>query len=73
MKVKFTVEAENERDLRIYTQATAMYSVLWDLDQHLRNTMKYDEALDKNKYRAYEEIREKLHELLNDDGIKLDL
>lgn len=73
MKVIFTVEAESEYDLRVYTQASAMWSTIWDFDQYLRNAMKYDENVVGDNYDAYEKIREKLHELLNENDVKLDL
>jgi hypothetical protein len=72
MKVIFTVEAESEYDLRVYTQASAMWSTIWDFDQYLRGEMKHG-ALTDAEYNAYEKIREKLHELLNENDVKLDL
>jgi hypothetical protein len=73
MKVIFTVEAESEYDLRVYTQASAMWSTIWDFDQYLRNEVKYSEKLTEEQAEAYEKIREKLHELLNENDVKLDL
>lgn len=72
MKVIFTVEAESEYDLRVYTQASAMWGTIWDFDQYLRGEMKYGTLTDA-EYNAYEKIREKLHELLNENDVKLDL
>jgi hypothetical protein len=73
MKVIFTVEAESEYDLRVYTQASAMWSTIWDFDQYLRNEVKYSEKLTEEQAEAYDKIREKLHELLNENDVKLDL
>jgi len=72
MKVIFTVEAGSEYDLRVYTQASAMWSTIWDFDQYLRGQMKHGTLTDA-EYNAYEKIREKLHELLNENDVKLDL
>jgi hypothetical protein len=73
MKVIFTVEAESEYDLRVYTQASAMWSTIWDFDQYLRNEVKYSEKLTEEQAEVYDKIREKLHELLNENDVKLDL
>jgi len=70
MKVIFTVEGETEYDLRVYTQATAMWSTIWELDQYLRGEMKHGTLTDA-EYNAYDKIREKLHELLNENDVKL--
>jgi hypothetical protein len=73
MKVIFTVEAESEYDLRVYTQASAMWSTIWDFDQYLRNEIKYSENITGEQMETYDKIREKLHELLNENDVKLDL
>ena len=70
MKVIFTVEAESEYDLRVYTQASAMWSTIWDFDQYLRNEVKYSENLTEEQAEVYDKIREKLHELLNENDVK---
>lgn len=72
MKVKFSVEAESEYELRVYTQATAMWNTLWEFDQYLRNELKHEDLTDA-QYEAYDKIRDKLHEIINDNDVKLDL
>ena len=71
MKIIFTVEAESEYELRVYTQANDLSMVLFEYDQYLRTKLKY-ETLTEQEYDAYEKAREKLHELLNEHGINLD-
>jgi hypothetical protein len=73
MKVSFTIEAESEYDLRVYTQATAMAHSVWEFDQYLRNEIKYTDNLTDEQSEAYEHIREKLREILNENDVKLDL
>ena len=46
--------------------------LLWDLDQYLRSELKYNDKLNGEAYDAVEKIREKLHELKNDEGLTLD-
>ena len=43
-----------------------------NLDQYLRSELKYNDKLDGEAYDAVEKIREKLHELKNDEGLTLD-
>jgi len=47
---------------------------VWDLDQWLRAQYKYmpDEKYSKEAYEAYEKSRERLFEILNESGLKLD-
>lgn len=44
-------------------------SVIWELDSHLRNIIKYTEKEDTSKE---EKVREKLHELLDEKSINLE-
>jgi hypothetical protein len=47
-------------------------SAMWDLDQWLRNQLKYEaEQLSKDKLNAIKEFRIKLHEILTEEGLKL--
>ena len=46
--------------------------LVWDLDQHLRTELKYNDKLTGEAYEAVEKIREKLHELKSDSGLILD-
>jgi hypothetical protein len=46
--------------------------LVWDLDQHLRSELKYNDKLTGEAYEAVEKIRETLYELKNESGLKLD-
>ena len=50
--------------------AAKMYTILWDLDQWLRSNTKYapDEMSD-DTYKAFEQCREKLREMMAESGI----
>jgi N-acetylmuramoyl-L-alanine amidase CwlA len=72
-KVIFTVEAESEYDLRVYTQATAMAHSIWEFDQYLRSEYKYNDNLTEAEYSIYEKMREKLREILNENDVKIEL
>ena len=47
---------------------------MWELDQWLRSQYKYmsDEDYKEGACEAYEKSREKLYEIINNDGLKLD-
>ena len=46
--------------------------LVWDLDQHLRKELKYNDKLIGEAYEAVEKIRETLHELKSESGLTLD-
>ena len=47
-------------------------SVVWDLDQHLRSELKYNEKLSTETDEAYQAIREKIREILNDSNLNIE-
>ena len=46
--------------------------LVWDLDQHLRSELKYNDTVTGEAYEALEKIRERLHELKTDSGLTLE-
>ena len=46
--------------------------LVWDLDQHLRSELKYNDAVTGEAYAALEKIRERLHELKSESGLTLE-
>lgn len=46
--------------------------LVWDLDQHLRSELKYNDKITGDVYDALERIRKHLHELKNDSGLTLE-
>jgi hypothetical protein len=70
---KVTIEfntIEEQHELELCINASKWYSIVWDYSEYLRTKIKYDELSD-DAYKAIEQAREKLHELLNDEGLKL--
>ena len=49
-------------------------SALWEMDQWLRSQYKYmpDEEYSEDKYETYEKCREKLREIMFENGLKFD-
>ena len=64
---------EDDHEFKMATTGANMHSVLWEMDQWLRAQYKYmpDDA-PEGAYDAYFKSREKLFEILNEDGLKLD-
>jgi len=71
--LKFNLPEDNE-DFKLATNASNMYGVLWDMDQWLRTQTKYaaDDVTD-DTYKAFEECREQLRELMNNNNVNFDL
>ena len=46
--------------------------VMWDLDQYLRAELKYNEKLSAETDRAYQAVRDKIWEILNDDNLNIE-
>lgn len=65
---------EDRDDFALATNASKMWSVLWELDQDLRARVKYaPDDSNEDKLEAYQEIREKLRELMRDEDISFDM
>lgn len=47
-------------------------SAMWDLDQWLRAEIKYNEKLSAETDRAYQAVRDKIREILNDDNLNIE-
>ena len=65
---------EDRDDFELATKGGKWYSVVWDMDQWLRSQYKYmpDEQYSSDKYNAYYEARQKLNQIMNDNGVNLD-
>jgi len=46
--------------------------VAWELDQHLRSKLKYNDKLTEEQYDTYQEIRDKLWDILGDKNLSFD-
>ena len=65
---------EDRDDFALATNASKMWSVLWELDQDLRAKVKYaPDDSNEDKLEVYQEIREKLRELMRDEDISFDM
>jgi hypothetical protein len=42
---------------------------MWDIDQHLRSILKYEDNISEEVYDKVDSIREKLYQCLEDNGV----
>ena len=72
-KVIFEFDSNEEaEDIRTALDGYKYKLVIWDLDQHLRAEIKYNEKLPSEVAEAYENLRDKLREFLNDYSINIE-
>ena len=72
---KVTLEfdpTEDREDMESAINGWKWKMLVWDLDQHLRTELKYNDAVTGEVYAALEKIRERLHELKTDSGLTLE-
>jgi len=72
MKAKLTFQLpEDQAEFDFAVQGSKMYSALWDISQELRQLWKYEELKD-DEFKMVERIRDKFHEILDENQIRLD-
>lgn len=65
---------DDQQDFDLATKGMKFWSVLWELDQSLRGKTKHaPDSLPQDKYDAYQEIRDELHELMLNNDISFDM
>jgi len=65
---------DDQQDYDLANNGLNFWHVLWELDQELRAKTKYAaDDLPQDKYDAYQEIRDMLHELMTDNNVSLDI
>jgi hypothetical protein len=63
---------EEADDARTALDGHKWKMAMWDLDQELRNKLKYDENLPAEVDKAYESLRDKIREILNDYNLNME-
>lgn len=65
---------DDEEEYILANNALNFWRVLYELDQDLRSKTKYaSDDLSQDKYDAYQEVRDKLHELMTDWDVSLSM
>lgn len=71
--LEFNLPDDNQ-EFQLASSAYKLWSVLYELDQDLRAKTKYaPDDLPQDKYDAYQEVREILHELMTQENVSLDM
>ena len=71
--LEFNLPDDNQ-EFVLANNALNFWSVLWELDQDLRAKTKYaSDDLPQDKYDAYEEVRDKLRELMSEANVSFDM
>jgi hypothetical protein len=65
---------DDQQEYDLANSGLAFWHILWELDQELRANTKYapDDMTDDD-YDAYQKIRDKLYELMNDYNVNLEM
>jgi hypothetical protein len=73
--VKVIIEFSNEdatEDAKVALDGYKWRSAMWELDQHLRSEIKYNEKLPSEVDEAYEKLRDKIREILYDNNLQIE-
>jgi hypothetical protein len=60
---------EDQSEFDLANKGSKYYCVLWEMDQWYRSQLKYNDALSDEQYKIYEESREQLRDLMNNNGV----
>lgn len=65
---------EDRDDFELATKGSKWYGVVWEIDQWLRAQYKYmpDEEYSEDRYKTYVETRDKLREIMNENGVNFE-
>ena len=65
---------DDRQDFELASNAMKFWDVLYSLDQELRTKTKYaPDNLSQDKYDAYQEVRDLLHDLMREENISFDM
>lgn len=69
--IEFTDE-DAVSDAQVALDGSKWKFAMWELDQHLRNEVKYNEKLSSEVSEAYEKLREELREILSANNLLME-
>lgn len=65
---------DDQQEYELANSGLAFWHVLWQLDQELRANTKYaPDDMPQDKVDAYQEIRDKLYELMSENNVNFDM
>lgn len=64
---------EEQSDFKLASNATSWYLVAWDMDQYLRDKIKYPEDTKSDEYyEALEQVRKEFWDIMTHRGLDFD-
>jgi hypothetical protein len=69
--IEFTDE-DAASDARVALDGWKWKHAMWEIDQHLRNELKYNEQLPTEVDKAFESLRDKIREILSDSNLQME-
>lgn len=75
MKAILEFDLNEQEDIVAHKRATKaldMAIVLWDIDHYLRTQIKYNETLSEEAHDAFESVRQRFYEILNERNVSID-
>jgi hypothetical protein len=72
--IRFYYDTDNRDEvnqIKDIQNAQIFKSILWDVDQKLRQQIKYNDALSEETHDALQDIRSFLHDCLNENDLNL--
>jgi hypothetical protein len=70
---KVILEYDSIEDARAAIDGWYWQNAMWELDQHLRSEIKYNDVVNEETKDTYDQIRKKIREILSNNNINLDL
>jgi hypothetical protein len=73
--MKVIIEFSDEdaaSDAQVALDGWKYRAAIWDIDQHLRNEVKYNEQLPSEVGEAFEKLRGKIREILSDSNLTME-
>lgn len=68
--LEFNLPDDNE-EFKNAVNGTTWSCAVWEYDQYLRTQIKYNENLSDDEHKAFEEAREKLYEIMNQNNLSI--
>ena len=70
--LEFDLPDDHDEFLKV-SRASDLYLAIWDLDQWLRSQTKYaPDDMSEDSYKAYQDCRDKLRQLLNEYNVNFE-
>lgn len=70
---KVILEYDSIEDARAALEGWNWQNAMWQLDQHLRAEIKYNDKLTKEAQDVYQNVRDKIREILSNNHIDLEI